>query len=202
MSKKFLVQTQEANGNDNVQRKGFDYEESDDEGSGSGEWDFQLVYKCPPSEERKYRCIEGCPCHLCRDTTGSAIQAGESSCMYKQQYLRDYISVMMPKLCKCPCNGDVFNQECEEIKEKSFTSENCNNQSYSMMYEDNGETGLPEWRKHEEDVMAVYPVPCSEGCPCELCEDLSKRKDMNINTPAWFAIPGETFRNLVFNCLT
>ena len=46
-----------------------------------------------------------------------------------------------------------------------------------------------EW--YESPNEEPKPVPCTEGCPCELCEDVLKRKDAYDNP--WFAIPGEKF---------
>ena len=69
--------------------------------------------------------------------------------------------------CQCNCNGG---QECEIPTEKKcpidFTE---------------------FWH------MEPQPVPCSAGCPCELCEDKSKWDEHSGWDGPFFVIPGETF---------
>ena len=59
-------------------------------------------------------------------------------------------------LCKCPCDG-----------KEGWTRHNCIEADQLC-----GNKTL-EW--NESPYEEPKPVPCTEGCPCELCEDVLKR---------------------------
>ena len=138
-------------------------------------------FKCPASKQRTTPCIEGCPCHSCRNLKGAAMLVGESSCSYQKrcafrvQGCQKYVQ----KLCSCPRSDFRPWGDCKLDKEI------C---SSNKTFED-----LKEYMDNKTKPLLV---PCEEGCPCELCEDL--KKTVSKNEP-WYAIPGENFRNPIFS---